>query len=193
MSTHVTISNVSICSNSHNPKQIEEGKIMEKIEQNAVRITCKLPQDMRPNQQAFEAVGFSFDEFWHNELCRATLPEGWKIEHEKQSSGVFSRLFDEKGRIRALSCHCYNLRGDVVSGNMSLIRRFKIGDEEIDENDPEGPLQVLVRDFDGSVIYNAGQYFDIHSTESDIAFKKATDYLDANYPEWRDPTKYWDQ
>ena len=49
----------------------------------------------------------------------------------------------------------------------------------------------MVKDADGTIIFEAGQCKG-YGEEYDVLVQKAQEYLDANYPEWEDETKYWD-
>lgn len=160
---------------------------VQNAEQNRARSACRLPKEMRPNQAVFEALGFTFEDDGDDVLCKATLPDGWKL---KSDGGYWTYLIDEKGRERG----SYFYKGAFYdrSGHMSLNQRFHATSEHIDPEDWESPVNVIVKDADGTILFTAGQCTKTYSDEYDELMAKAKDYLKTNYPEWENPSMYWD-
>jgi hypothetical protein len=159
----------------------------QNAEQNRARSLCRLPKDMRPSREAFEALGFKFEDIGDDVLCQATLPEGWTL---KSDGGYWTYLIDEKGRERG----SYFYKGAFYdrSGHMVLKQRFHISTQNIDPENWDSPIRITVVDFDGTVLFDAGQCEKDYSDESKELKQQARGYLSSNYPEWEDETKYWD-
>jgi hypothetical protein len=160
---------------------------VQNAEQNRARSACRLPKDMRPNKEAYESLGFTFEDIGDNVLCQATLPNGWTL---RSDGGYWTYLIDEKGRERG----SYFYKGAFYdrSGHMNLSQRFRITYDNIGPEDWKSPVKVSAKDADGTIIFEAGQCDKVYSEEYDNLMSKATEYLATNYPDWEDPTKYWD-
>lgn len=160
---------------------------VQNAEQNRARSACRLPRDMRPSKEAFESLGFTFEDIGDDVLYQATLPDGWTL---KSDGGYWTYLIDEKGRERG----SYFYKGAFYdrSGHMNLSQRFHATYENIDPEDWDSPIKVHVKDADGTIIFDAGQCEKAYSDEYDKLMRTATEYLATNYPDWKDPTKYWD-
>lgn len=163
---------------------------VQNAEQNRVKNSTRLPKEMNPNQAAFEALGFTFNDIGDDILCEATLPEGWKTVETPGSSILWENLVDDKGRVRGNYCY----KGALYDryGHMSLNARFQLTYEHTNPDDWDSPVIVVVKDADGTVIFNAGQCDRAYSDAYKALMKKAKDFLKSNYPEWEDVTKYWD-
>ena len=57
---------------------------------------------------------------------------------------------------------------------------------------PAEKCELLVMGADDTILYTAGQCKNAISLECDELMSKAEEYLNTNYPGWKDPTKYWD-
>lgn len=157
-------------------------------EQNRARVGCRLPIKMKPSKETFEALGFTFEDIGDDVLCKAALPDGWKLKAD--GGGYWTYLIDEKGRKRG----SYFYKGAFYdrSGYMNLSQRFYATYDAADPENWEGPFTVLVKDADDTIIFTAGKCAKVHTDEYKKLMDKATDYLKTNYPDWEDPTKYWD-
>jgi len=169
---------------------------VERANQNRTILKRELPKDMNPSKEAFEKIGFKFQEVGDNVLYAASLPKGWKI---KSDGGYWSYIYDQH------NCR----RGSIFykgafwdrNGHMSLERRFRIeteyapGQEGIDEDERE---QVLfVEDADGykvKVFGQARRYGEKYRTTAEFEKLRedANQYMNEKYPYWDDPTEYWD-
>ncbi len=163
---------------------------VQNAEQSRVRNSSKLPRDMRPSQAAFEALGFTFTDIGDSVLFEATLPEGWSTQETPGSSILWKNLVDNKGRVRGN--YCYKGAFYDRYGHMSLSCRYNLTYQHTDPNNYKSPINVVVIDADGSVMFNAGQCKKAYSEECDKLVEKAEEYLNSNYPEWEDATKYWE-
>ena len=54
------------------------------------------------------------------------------------------------------------------------------------------PNKVCVLDYDNTIIKEIGIVEDAWSEECDKLEEQGYKWLDENYPDWRDPTKYWE-
>lgn len=187
---------------SYNPKtdallalaiSFETGDTSEAIEavqtaeQNRARKSLMLPKIMTPNQETFEALGFTFKDVGDNVLFKATLPTGWTLKAE---CGYWTDIFDEKGRKRGNSFY----KGAFYdrNGQMSLSTRFHIESSPADKKHWMGPFTIFVQDADGSVVFSAGKCRYFETDEYYQLIDEAKQYLHENYPDWENPTKYWD-
>lgn len=161
---------------------------VQNAEQNRARSACRLPIKMYPSKEAFEDLGFTFEDIGDNVLCQATLPDGWKLKAD--GGGYWTYLIDEKGRERG----CYFYKGAFYdrSGHMHLSQRYHVTCDAIDPEKWEGPYTVSVKDADDTILFTAGECEKTYSDEYDELMNQAKEYLRTNYPEWEDPTKYWD-
>ena len=162
---------------------------VQNAEQNRARNDCRLPKKMNPSKEAFEAIGFVFEDIDDDVLCKANLPDGWKLKHE-EGDGYWTTLIDEKCRKRGNSFY----KGAFYDreGLMNLHRRFHVSEDVADLENWNGPYTISVKDADGTVLYTAGKCDKIYSKEYYELMTLAKEYLDTNYPEWKEPTKYWD-
>ena len=160
---------------------------VQNAEQNRARSACRLPRDMNPSQETFEAIGFKFEDIGDDVLFQATLPEGWTLESD---GGYWTYLIDEKGNKRG----SYFYKGAFYdrNGHMNLTQRFHATYEHIDSEDWKSPVKVLVKDVDDTILFEAGECDKAYSDEYDVLMSKARDYLNTNYPGWEDASKYWD-
>lgn len=148
------------------------------------RITCLLPLTMHPNREAFEGLCFTFnDDIQDGSLVSATLPVGWK---SVGNDGPWILLIDEKGRKRA-SYRCHKSQC-----HMGLHERFAIHSEMLSDLWP-CPSRVFVKDHaTNEILFVAGQFQSGQLEARDRFVSNASKYLDQHYPDWKDPTKYWD-
>ena len=161
---------------------------VQNAEQNRARSAYRLPMEMNPSKEAFESFGFTFEDIGDDVLCKATLPDGWKLKAD--GGGYWTYLIDEKGRKRG-SCFYKGASYDR-NGYMYLSRRFLITYDAADPKKRQGPYNVSVKDADGTILFTAGKCDKTDSYEYEELIKLAKEYLRTNYPEWEDPTKYWD-
>ena len=71
---------------------------------------------------------------------------------------------------------------------MDLAQNLRIVLEHIDNKDHDTPTRVCVKDGEGRIIFGRTTNF---SDEYEKLRGKVINYLNSNYPDWEDPTKYW--
>lgn len=152
----------------------------------STRVTCKLPKDMKPNKETFESLGFIFKDINDDIFYQATLPKGWKL---KPNGFYYTIIIDEKNRKR-VTFFCKSSSYDN-RGHMNLSKRFSTAYKHTDPENQKSPIKVFIEDADESIFFNVGQCKSEYSNEYEDLLSKATEYLDTNYPEWKNPTKYW--
>ena len=151
-----------------------------------------LPTKMSPEDKVtMEKVGCVF----HGEaegdplFQYVTLPEGWKKERTGHS--MWSKLVDQKGRKRAMIF--YKAAFYDRDANLSLTTRYSYkADYEHRRVHNEAICHITDAD---KVIHTTppvmiiGEQKDYLAQEE--ADRRAKIWLDAEYPEWKDPSAYW--
>lgn len=134
------------------------------------------------NIKPFQRLGFTFDSS-NDETCKVKLPEGWHIVSNQTSSIIL----DNKNRRRIFSrMGFFSKKNDV-----KLLTRYRVDSKRI-ANDRFSPILVYVSDSDGNMVKGIDLCGTYHSEDYNQLVKKAENYLDENFPNWRDPDKYWD-
>lgn len=110
---------------------------------------------------------------------KLTFPKGWSFYDG--SSPFATAILDEKKHKRGL---VYNASGDF---SMVLRTRYFVN-SEVDKS-KEGFRKVYAKDRqEGRILFKlSGNYL----REEELKARART-FLNANFPEWEDPTKYWD-
>ena len=163
---------------------------VQKEEQDNARACKKLPIKMNPSKEAFEALGFVFEEIDDDLLCKATLPEGWTMKAD-EDGGYWTYLYDAKGRKRA----SYFYKGAIYDRDafMDQKQRYTYTYDYVISEEYNSTIYIYVKDnAEGKIAYNAGQCAQAYSDEYKALMDKAKEFLKKNFPEWEDPTKYWD-
>lgn len=145
-----------------------------------------LPKEC-PKEQ-LESLGFKFGDDFDDIFVSVEFPEGWDKVATEHS--MHSDLIDEKGRKRGSIF--YKAAFYDRSAHMSLSSRYT----QSQRYDLEGSIQFQVFDGD-NVIFNTDAvvceaYSDEYFAASEMLQRHAGEYLQANYPEHRSPTAYWD-
>lgn len=120
------------------------------------------------------------------------MPSGWQKKATDHS--MWSNLVDDKGRVRASIF--YKAAFYDRSAHMNLVSRFGVS-QDYDRAKKEGVAVAVVKD-GGNVIFSTEpmklpderdkNYYEI----GDDAQKKAVEWLDQQYPDWKNPGAYWD-
>jgi hypothetical protein len=139
----------------------------------------KVPKEMKPNQKAFENLGFVFREIGSKGLLEAELPTGWTTREIKN----WVYLIDDKGRLRA-----------EYLGSICLICRYRVLTLPVNPNDSSSPeIKIVIVDkATDKVICTIGQCNDDDYVKWNELEEEGKRYLEKNYPEYKDITAYWD-
>lgn len=147
-----------------------------------------LPKNiMGASRKQLEDLGFKFHEDVDNLFVSCELPTGWTKTATDHS--MHSNLLDENGRCRALIFYkaaFYDRRA-----YMSMQSRFSI-DGWVASDRPE---QYNTAVFDGETqLFSSGTW----SPDADAFYERkgrlydlCEDWLNENYPDWKNPLAYW--
>ena len=152
----------------------------------------------------FEAMGIVFGRDIDDLFCEAQLPEGW--EKRPTDHSMWSDLVDDKGRKRAAIFYkaaFYDRRASLsIVGRFSHEVKPVLGYDNPDYR--TGEWHVVVLDC-GEPVWEADQRVAPEPNASkdkegwlawldskDALYKLSEAWLDEHYPEWREPTSYWD-
>lgn len=147
---------------------------------------------MHDGRAIYEKMGIRFGELVKDDpiFIEATLPQGWKKVGTDHA--MWSKLLDEKGRGRAMIF--YKAAFYDRSAHMSAKPRFSVS--TYDENRKRGAPRIgTVSDADGSVRFTSEPFAESAKGpwEADDAARAAcVAWLDANYPDYKNPLAYWD-
>ena len=167
--------------------ETEEAMSEGELEQERAISQFELPRFMRPSREAFEALGFKFEDIADDPvLCKARLPEGWTL----QSEGRTAYIVDEKRRKRAKSF--YNGTFAERYGEMKLLPRYSLTYKHINPEKGSSPVKVCAVDADGTVIFETEKHAENYSDEYWKLYRQAESFLTSHYPDWEDGVKYWD-
>lgn len=145
-----------------------------------------LPKRMEPSQDAFEKVGFVFKNIGHRVFYEVVLPEGWEYDGWD--------IMDQNGVRRVWLRLDSNL--NYQDGRMELYPRYRIDEEWFKDASSKmyTKIQVVVldRQKEDWIIWSAGEC-DFHaSDEQEKLHRDAKKYMKENFPDYEDPTAYWD-
>ena len=108
------------------------------------------------------------------------MPAGWRVVN----SGINCKLYivDAKGFRRGEKVW------DLHNPNFTLLTRYSTTFLRLDPD----TIEVIVKDSDGRVIYSAGCCSEFGSDEYKKLEEDCRDYLQKNFPDWREYDAYWD-
>jgi hypothetical protein len=158
------------------------------------REKIELPIAFIPNAESFKKLGFELDLNYKNKnFCNAQLPEGWhEFRNEKDGSKY---ILDEDFSIRAIINTRFGFDGR--KGSVRLLCRYQITTYEIDK-DKEEYMVSLVDTKTNEILYSehystleADKLFGKFIIE-DLNTKKIVRFAQEHYPDYMDPTCYWD-
>ena len=155
-------------------------------------------------REDFEAMGVVFGESVDDLFCEAQLPEGW--EKKPTDHSMWSDLVDDKGRKRGsifYKAAFYDRRASLnVVGRFGHSVEPALGYDHPDYRTSE--WRVVVLDCE-EVVWEAEQRVPPEPNASenregwlawldskDALYELSEAWLKEHYPEWRDPTAYWD-
>jgi len=138
-------------------------------------------------REALEALGFVFGDDADDIFINVQFPEGWTKKPTDHS--MWSDLLDDQGRKRGSIF--YKAAFYDRSSHMNLDRRFCL------RQDYEAKEHVQYRVLDGdSIVFETDkvecdQYSDKYWEAEQEMQKVATGWLNENYPDWENPSAYW--
>lgn len=131
----------------------------------------------------FESIGFQFENI-KNELChKVILPDGWQFNSISERDTYF-HIIDKKKQNRATLM----ILPDYI--NLYVLTRYCLLDKYID-NEKTAIGVFAIDSINGTELYYAGSYKNggLHMFER--LTRKAHEYLNNHYPDWQNPTMYW--
>ena len=158
--------------------------IINMLQQEPSKDTCMLPKTMYPNKDTFESLGFSFKDIGDSILYESTLPDGWTVAPDFGNYHWYN-FFDENKHKRGAYCYSGNL--PKPQAYMNLSQRFYVTQTKISN----GKIKVGIKDTDGNFIFTAGTCAKQFSSEFHLLFQISNEYLEKYFPDWENPTKYW--
>ena len=165
------------------------------------KIACKAPWGQ------LKALGFKKLDEGDGVLCNAEFPEGWEMRATEHSMN--SDLFDDKGRKRGSMF--YKAAFYDRSASLYLSPRFAYGYDPEDHYKSEITYQErkvsphrgeVVDNSTGEIIFSTewksftqpedGSWNQEASDYEDKIKRELKEWLNKNYPDWENPTAYWE-
>ena len=166
----------------------------EKVGQMALVNSTDMPKDMRPNQEAFEKVGFTFGGDVDELFVSATLPKGWKRAATNHS--MHSDILDEQGRERVsifYKAAFYDRRAHSYLEPRFIIK-WIFGGEGEGSDSALTDKQMAYGVFDaGKEIFRTGAIAHDDWGADKINEETVKAWLKKDHPNYTDPTAYWDE
>lgn len=131
------------------------------------------------------ALGFKFGADVDDLFVTATLPPGWK--KRATSHSMHSDIVDDKGRVRAsvfYKAAFYDRKAD-----MRMVGRFAA--DVYQNGSDDNHYEAVVTDAD-VVCATFGEWKHGDYAAADAKRKECESWLDARFPQWRDPLAHWD-
>jgi len=162
-----------------------------------LRIKSFLPvQGTQGREEEWEKVGVTFGPVPDDDIFReAFLPEGWVKESDSHDPRHMV-IRDAKGRVRATMF--YKAAFYDRKANVNLRSRYSIRQHY---DAPDGTIQWQVYDCE-TVIHTVERKSPSREKEPEAYYELlnklyrndggARDWLDKEFPDWRDPTAYWE-
>lgn len=155
-----------------------------------------LAKNMRPSRESWERLGFTFLDIPDDDvLCKASLPEGWRIEATEHS--MWNNIIDEKGRTRGSMF--YKAAFYDRNAHMDLSCRYGVRSDYIDDDCTTTEIYFGNKD---EKIFVAGQVHMPKDATKEVRFANyekeeklyelAKQFGNENYPNWLDASAYWD-
>jgi len=169
----------------------------ESLGQNEMVTTDILPKEMIHGctKEQLENIGIVFGQEVDDLFINVGLPEGWKKVASNHS--MWSYLYDDKERKRAAIFYKGSFHDRKA--HISLINRFSMyytpEDEyktDMDYEERKGNNWFgFVKDQD-QFIFKTDFIRNPSVTEQSKMIEEARNWLENQYPEWEDTTKYWE-
>lgn len=164
------------------PGGIEKQEKDGQIEQSFLET---LPKKGTEARATWEALGFAFGNDADDIFVNVKFPHGWR--KQVTDHDMWTKLLDDKGRERASIF--YKAAFYDRSAHIHLTRRFEIS--RYDDAPTKGHKQVSIKD-SGAVREVIGTYADRDYPAADKLEAAATEWLQTNYPNWKNVSAYWD-
>jgi len=178
---------------------MEKGGIerQEKIGQSRLVNSEELPKNfLYCTKEQFEKIGVVFGEQSDDLFINTELPEGWKKVPTDHS--MWSKLVDDKGRERAMIFYKAAFYDRDAHITMTNKLRLEVAPEDhyksnINYEDRrDGKWRGEVYDA-GKLIWKTNYLFGKNKPNiKDKLREKTIKWLNKNYPNWEDPTAYWE-
>lgn len=173
--------------------------------------TVLLATPLTPSKEAFERLGFTFKESDTPDVIEAILPENWRAVVKNDSAVCTTALYDAKNRVRAHSYRVNPSYTEILSGHTGLFCKYVINSvyrggkfsrrkykasvfENVPITDGHTEPSYAKELFSGGKTKQFLAYdpdTEKYNTD-DPAIRKCFDFLQQNYPDWRNPEAYWD-
>lgn len=156
-------------------------------------------REMLPNKcynvtrEQMEALGFTFGKDVDDLFVEATLPDGWSKQAAPDHS-MWSYLYDEKGRKRAsifYKAAFYDRRTDMTF-ECRYQNEYWAGESDTEPDWNSDTVRFAVTDCRKPIFFTDSVNGRTNWQAEDVIDKQAKAYLEANYPDYRDPLAYWD-
>ena len=161
---------------------LTEGKVRHILTLPKNRTCIKVEKDI------LESIGFKIEDIENGLYLRIILPEEWQfIPIAEKKPSYFFYIVDKENRKRLALVY---IDSDSIY-NLHILLRYSTFNKPIGDEGIYTGLYV-VDNLNGTELYYAGYYKKILSYTFDHLYRKAENYLNEHYPDWGDPTKYWD-
>lgn len=167
----------------------------EKAGQTALVTSTNMPLDLQyyadddvSGRERFEKLGFTFGAAIDDVFQEATLPAGWTRRPTDHS--MWSEICDADGNVRATVF--YKAAFYDRNAFASLVARFKFATDYSDDREREiAESFVFITDKD-KVIWKSEIYKRFDYAAKKAASSAGQEWLSERYPDYQDPTAYWD-
>ena len=150
------------------------------------RVRTLIPKDLKTEKEYFEKVGFEFKDSENPNFYEATLPSGWRIKRLAPTGWVW--IYDQKGRTRGN--YYFDPNNTTIPGDARLNTRYHIFSHyRIPyEKHPFFVVEDGLAPIDKPLCIAGSNTKDT----AEASKLKAEEYLNTHYPDWKDPSAYWD-
>lgn len=158
------------------------------------RKQVRLPLTFIPNAECFERLGFKLDlNYKNHNFCNAYLPKGWNEFKNEKDNHVY--IMDEDFCSRAIINTRFGFDGEV--GTVRLLCRYQIVTYAMDKEKEEYMVSLVDTKLN-EVLYS--EYYSTLEADKlyikvmieDIHTKKIVRFAQDHYPDYMDPTAYWE-
>ncbi len=163
-------------------------KFRELKEQKRARHALEVPKKMIPSREAFESLGFSFEEIDDDVLIKIDrLPYNWYLVAGKLYE---TYIYDNYCRYRGY--YFYKGTAKRRRGCMVLCEKYTVEFKSKEEGNFDGPIQVFIKDnSSGKKAKKIGECENGDWKALDKLIDDAYKWLRDNYPDYNNPLAYW--